>query len=116
MTLLTLERMLQEAYLSSLGPEDEMTRDAWETIMAERSPTFKFWCLIRKYETLILIFVRAHRQRNVTLYMYVEVLKELTPLFFALDHINYARWTPIHIRDMKSLPKSLKEEFEKDKH
>ena len=48
--------------------------------------------------------------------MYVEVLKELTPLFFALDHINYARWTPIHIRDMKSLPKSLKEEFEKDKH
>ena len=74
MTLLTLERMLQEAYLSSLGPEDEMTRDAWETIMAERSPTFKFWCLIRKYETLILIFVRAHRQRNVTFYMHVEVL------------------------------------------
>lgn len=33
------------------------------------------------------------------------------PWFFALDHINYARWIPIHIRDMKSLPLSIKEQF-----
>ena len=25
------------------------------------------------------------------------------PWFFALNHTNYARWTPIHLRDMVSL-------------
>ena len=25
------------------------------------------------------------------------------PWFFALDHPNYARWTPVHLRDMVSL-------------
>ena len=39
-----------------------------------------------------------------------------TPLFFALDHVNYARWTPIHIRDMKSLPNSIAHEFQSEGH
>ncbi len=34
-------------------------------------------------------------------------------MVFALDHINYARWIPVHIRDMKSLPDSIKEEFQR---
>ena len=67
-----------------------------------------------RYETLILIFVRAHREKNFQLY--VAVLKELTPLFFALDHVNYSRWTPIHIRDMESLPGQIKDEFKKESH
>ena len=32
-------------------------------------------------------------------------------MFFALDHINYARWVPFHLRDMKSLPEPVKREF-----
>jgi hypothetical protein len=58
-----------------------------------------------KYETLILIFIRAHREKNFQ--MFVEVLEELAPFFFALDHVNYSRWMPVHIRDMKSLPDRL---------
>ena len=34
----------------------------------------------------------------------VKILEELAGLFFALDHYNYARWIPIHIHNMKSLP------------
>lgn len=67
-----------------------------------------------RYETLILLFVRACRERNFTLY--VEVLDELIPLFFALDHVNYARWAPIHVRDMKSLPTAIKSEFQEKGH
>ena len=78
--------------------------------MIAKSPTFMFWDLILRYETLILIFVRAHRERNF--HLYVNVLEELALLFFALDHVNYARWLPVHIRDMKSLPRPIKEEFE----
>ena len=76
--------------------------------------TFFYWDMILRYETLILIFVRAHREKNFLLY--VAVLKELTPLFFALDHVNYSRWMPIHIRDMESLPDQIKDEFVNNSH
>jgi len=82
--------------------------------MLKKSPTFMYWDQVMRYETLVLIFVRAHREKNFPLY--VEVLEELTPLFFALDHVNYARWMPVHIRDMKSLPDTVKHEFEKQSH
>lgn len=29
---------------------------------------------------------------------------QIAPWLFALDHINYARWLPVHIRDMCELP------------
>jgi hypothetical protein len=86
----------------------------WEEERNKRSPTFFFWNLIIKYETLVLLVIRAHRQRNFTLY--VEALEALIPLFFAYDHTNYARWTPIHIRDMKCLPDSIKKEFQDEGH
>ena len=37
----------------------------------------------------------------------------LPPGFFALDRTNYARWIPVHIRDMKLMPDELKVEFSK---
>ena len=36
--------------------------------------------------------------------MYLDALTELVPWFFALDHTNYARWIPVHLRDMAELP------------
>jgi len=39
-----------------------------------------FWDLVIWYETSILIFISAHRERNFSLY--VEVLEILTPLVF----------------------------------
>ncbi|KAJ8037688.1 hypothetical protein HOLleu_18574 [Holothuria leucospilota] len=52
----------------------------------------------------------AHWEHNFRLY--VEALKAVTKWFFALDHQNYARWMLIHIRDMESLPPSIRKEFE----
>ena len=74
--------------------------------MQKKSSTFMFWDLIMRYKTLILIFIRAHREKNFPLY--VEVLEELTPPFLALDDVIYLRWMPVHIRDMKSLPDPIK--------
>lgn len=87
---------------------------SWEEEMVKRSPTFLFWNTVLKYETLILILVRAEHERNFLLY--VEVLEKLAHLFFALDHVNYVRWTPIHIRDMKCLPDSIRSEFDEQGH
>ena len=60
------------------------------------------------------MFIRAHREKLFCLY--VEVLEELVYLFFSLDHINYARWVPIHLRDMKSLPALVRKECEQEGH
>ena len=60
-------------------------------------------------ELMWLIFVRAHREAN---FPYVESLRSFVPWFFALDHHNYTRWVPVHLRGMESLPTSIKDEFE----
>ena len=36
----------------------------------------------------------------------MESLNQLAPWFFALDHTNYSRWLPVHVRDMTGLGKS----------
>ncbi len=98
-TLLTLHKLQQVAFNQYEG---NISVEAWRKDMLERSPTFMYLDLIMKFETLILNFIRAHRERNF--HLYVQVLEKLIPLFFALDHVNYARWMPVHIKDMKSLP------------
>ena len=62
------------------SPDEENSITAWRNDMLMKSPTFVFWDLIMRYEMLILIFIRAHREKYFPLY--VEVLEELTPLFF----------------------------------
>ena len=52
-------------------------------------------------ELLLLAFVRSFREANFELY--IDALSKMVPWFFSLDHTNYARWLPIHIRDMYRL-------------
>ncbi len=99
----------QDAFLETDGPHDESTIEAWREAMIIKSPTFQYWDTILKMEILGLIFVRSHIEQDFPLY--VESLKALVPWFFALDHQNYARWIPIHIRDMESLPSSIHQGF-----
>ena len=49
----------------------------------------------------MLIYVRPIREGNVLLH--IEVLIEIIPWFFALDHTHYARWIPVYLCDMVSL-------------
>lgn len=79
-TLLNLHILQREAFLSCNSSEHEETAEAWRFQMIGKSPTFMFWYLILRYKTLILIFVRAHREKNSPLY--VNILEELALLFF----------------------------------
>ena len=38
------------------------------------------------------------------------MLEALAPWCFALDRTNYARWLPVHIKDMKTLPPAIKDQ------
>lgn len=53
-------------------------------------------------ELCVLVYLHSLRQASFTIYL--DALTELTLWFFALDHTNYARWIPIHLRDMAELP------------
>ena len=52
-------------------------------------------------ELTILSLVRAFREANFTLYC--QALCVLIPFFFANNNVNYARWLPVHLKDMLSL-------------
>lgn len=43
--------------------------------------------------------------------LYIASQTELVPWFFALDHPNYARWLPVHMRDMSSLQERCPDVF-----
>ena len=45
--------------------------------------------------------------------MYVQVCDELCNWFHALDHTNYARWLPVHVRDMVMLSDTHPEVYDK---
>ena len=46
----------------------------------------------------------AQSLREASFNMYLHALTELAAWFHALDHTNYARWIPVHLKDMAELP------------
>jgi len=111
-TVLALHKLQREAFLPSPGPVyDEQSFEQWKSSTSEKSPAFHFWDMVLRLEVLILIFIRSLREGNFLLY--VETLETLVPWFHSLDHTNYARWLPVHIRDMKSLSPAVKEGVQK---
>ena len=47
------------------------------------------------------MFKISQRESNFTLYL--DTLSELAEWFFAVDHTHYARWLPVHLRDVVDL-------------
>ena len=108
-------RKLQKEAFFTLQPEaQEESEEVWLQEMVRKSPTFQYWDTILRLELLVLLFVRAHREADFSLY--VSSLKALAKWFFALNHPNYARWVPVHIQDMENLPPSTSEEFVEHGH
>lgn len=65
---------------------------------------FKYMYGIFQLMITILMLVRSFREANFK--MLIAVLKDLAPLFFALDHTNYDRWLSVFIQDLQILPES----------
>ena len=110
--LYTLMTDAYEKYTTSVSDVQLLTFNEWRKRQEEEHPQFHFWSLTLDFELAILVLVRSLRESNFQLYM--EACRALVPWFFALNHTNYARWLPIHIRDMASLDQltpSLVSEF-----
>jgi hypothetical protein len=111
-TAIVLSKLQQDAYEQWRGEmQGQESFEDWKINMVDKYPTFQYWNLVLTTEIHILILVRAQREKNLALY--IECLETLMFLFFALDHFNYSRWISVHLRDMKSLPATIKTDFEK---
>ena len=110
-TAVALHKMQHVAFAKHIGQHDKEEFQKWHDGMIKTSATYKFWFMIMQMELTVLAFVKAHRENNFSLY--VEALESLAPWFFTLDHANYARWMPIHIRDMKCLPGPVQDDLKK---
>ena len=62
---------------------------------------FKYWYGILDLEITLLMFVRSLWEANFMLF--IGSIKKMVPMFFALDHIHYARWLPVFIDDLEAL-------------
>ena len=104
-TASTLHILRQEAYTKYVNELEEgrnqISLEEWCKRRGDASPQFKFWSIILQLELEVLIYVRSIR--DATFLLYVDSLTKIVPWFFALDHTNYARWIPIHLRDTVSL-------------
>ena len=86
-------------YLKSLDSGDQQEAfEEWCARRKQEAPQFYFWHTALQLELLVLIFIKSLRTGNFTLY--VDSLTKLAPWFFIS---NYARWVPVHIRDMANL-------------
>ena len=43
--------------------------------------------------------------------IFVRSLSDIVPSMFSLDHINYSRWLPVFLHDMKYIPSTKAETF-----
>lgn len=102
-TVGSLYILMQKAYMDYRNKIDTepLEFQMWRAARSSDSPTFQYWDITLAFELNILIFVESLRTGNF--HLYKDALMKVTPWFFALNHTNYARWLPVHIRDMVSL-------------
>ena len=97
--------LLQKAYAKyseGLNDGDDLLLfDDWCAQQVSSVPQFQFWYIALQLELLLLVFIGSLRQANFELY--IDTLHKMLPWFFALSHTNYARWLPVHLRDMSAL-------------
>ncbi|KAL8573037.1 hypothetical protein ACOMHN_010467 [Nucella lapillus] len=81
--------------------EDIPEFEDWCCQRGEDIPQFHYWATVLELELLVQAYVRSLRQGS--LMMYLDALTELVHWFHALDHTHYARWIPVHLKDMAEL-------------
>ena len=103
--LYVLQQSAYNDYKAALSAsEARLEFSAWCSKVASIQPQFSFWSQVLELEVLVLEIVRSIREGNFK--SYVESVTALMPWMFALDHVNYARWLSVHVRDMATLQTS----------
>jgi len=74
----------------------------WEKRLISNAPTICYWTTVRDYMLIQCRFVRGQRTGDWPLTL--KSIEEICPWFFTFGKTNYARWTPVFLKDMGRLP------------
>ena len=89
-------------YRVSVVPDDTPDDiDTWTAKMSALNLQFQYMHRVLQLELVILVYTRSIREAKFGLYK--SSLTGLAPWFMMLKHTHYARWLPVHIRDMVTL-------------
>ena len=94
---------------------DKQTEDTsyndWKNNLSMKCATANYWFTVIDLEKKLFMFVRSLREAKF--HLFVRCVDDLIPWLFALDHVNYARWLPVFLHDLKQLPaqNNIFEEF-----
>ena len=99
-TLFILQKQAYDAYVEATATPP-LEFDAWCLQQQHAIPQCKYWSLTLEFELTVLIFVKCLHFLDFNLY--TDSLTQLVPWLSALNHTNYARYLPVHIRDMLGL-------------
>ena len=101
--LFTLQQHAYNHYRDQLGDarDVQLEFDDWCQQQVKTGPQFDYWATVLQLELTVLVYIRSLRQASFQMYM--DYVTELEMWFHAMDHTNYARWIPVHLRDMASL-------------
>lgn len=103
-SLYILQHRAYDNYCQTQTDQVPLAFEDWCSQRAENIPQFQYWSIVLELELLVLVFVRSLREGSFS--MYLDALTELAKWFHAMDHTHYARWIPVHLRDMTELPRT----------
>ncbi|KAL7379980.1 hypothetical protein ABVT39_009485 [Epinephelus coioides] len=75
----------------------------------QQSATFKYWLNFIKGADLLLRMLRSERDANFELHL--NCMSEAIPWFWAAGRMNYAKYLPVYIAEMKALEKSQPDSY-----
>ena len=98
--VVVLMKNMERAYTADESEnETDIAFEDW--VNSQTDPLFIYWNQIIKYIKITLMLVRSFRESNFKLL--IGSLESFIPLFFALDHMHYARWCSVFVNDLKTL-------------
>ena len=78
--------------------------------MLKKNPNHAFWLQYLQLVEILLSFIRANRDGDWLLHL--TLFEAMLPSLTIYDHLNYARWGPVYLADMKGLPKTAPDVYE----
>ena len=105
-TTLSLSILRKHAYtrytdVCEENGDELLSFKTWCIQQSSKVPPFRYWQTVYDMEMLLLRFVRSIRTED--LFLYEKSLDEIADWVFILDHYNYARWLPVHVRHMMNV-------------
>ena len=74
---------------------------------------FQYWSIfLEEMARVLRDLTRSHQEGNW--HLHLSAIQRAILLFFAYDHMNYSRWTPLYYEDCLKLPEVVTQNFRKD--